>query len=115
MIKSQVQGGEFSGDGAPGTFVTVELTGPLRRAAGTERVAVPCSIRITLSDLVEQLRELYPGTAGHLAMSRDETGRCSGLPAGLLVLREHQLLPTDPEFVVDAGNHIVLMPMISGG
>jgi molybdopterin converting factor small subunit len=115
MKTSQLQGSEQPPDGRTVGVVQVELTGPLRRSAGADHVAVPSGASLTLAELIEQLRQLYPATAPHLTVAVDGSGLCSGLPAGLLVLRNHQLLPSDPGFVVEAGDHLTLMPMISGG
>lgn len=96
-------------------LVRLELTGPLRRAAGTQHVTVPCEAQITLGELLDRLRSLCPPIAAHLNPGTTTAGRHSALPPGLLVLRDQQLLPSDPEFAVAAGDQITLMPMISGG
>lgn len=93
----------------------LELTGPLRRAAGTQHVTVPCSTQITLAELLDHLRVLCPPTAAHLNPGATAAEGHSALPPGLLVLRDQQLLQADPALVLSAGDQITLMPMISGG
>lgn len=108
-------GSDCPADGVAEGFVRLELTGPLRRAAGTQQVTVPCNSQITLGELLDRLRALCPPTVAHLNPGATTAGRHSALPPGLLVLRDQQLLPSDPEFAVAAGDQITLMPMISGG
>lgn len=99
---------------APG-MIRIELTGPLRRAAGTDSVVVLTDSPITLEELLNRLRNLYPATLPHLPPGTDASGRCRALPPGLLVLRNQQLLPAQTASLVSAGEQITLMPMISGG
>lgn len=108
-------GGGCSANVAAERFIRLELTGPLRRAAGTQHVIVPCETQITLGELLDRLRVLCPQTAAHLTPCATTAARHSALPPGLLVLRDQQLLPADPEFAVSSGDQITLMPMISGG
>jgi len=115
MGEGSFPGGDCSANVAAEAFVRLELTGPLRRAAGTQHVTVPCSTQISLAELIDHLRVLFPPTAAHLNPGATTADGHSALPPGLLVLRDQQLLPADPKFTVAAGDQIILMPMISGG
>ena len=108
-------GSDCPADGVAEGFVRLELTGPLRRSAGTQHVIVPCETQITLGELLDRLRVLCPQTAAHLPPCATTTAGHSALPPGLLVLRDQQLLPADSAFAVSSGDQITLMPMISGG
>jgi molybdopterin converting factor small subunit len=101
--------------GAQSSGIRVELTGPLRRSAGVTHTDVPLENQITLGDLLNRLQELHPATSAQLSPGTAAAGQSPAWPAGLLALRNQQLLPADPKYVLMAGESITLMPMISGG
>jgi len=101
--------------GSQESELRVELTGPLRRAAGVTHTDVSIENQITLGDLFHRLQELHPATTPQLSPGAAAAGQTGIWPPGLLVLRNQQLLPADLEYVLTAGESITLMPMISGG
>lgn len=97
------------------SYLHVELTGPLRRAAGTDRLTFPANDVTTLLQLILQIRQSLPQTQSFLPLEIDESGNCRTVPPGLLVARGSQMLPQDPLFPLTPGDHLTLIPMISGG
>lgn len=97
------------------TVVHVELTGPLRRAAGTDRLTITIETAPTLAQLLTQLRQILPQTQAFLPLQFNEAGECCALPPGLLIARGSQMLPSAPLFPLTSGDQLTLVPMISGG
>jgi hypothetical protein len=93
----------------------IELTGPLRRVVGMDRLLLPaCGIH-NLGQLLRTLCETYPSAGSWLPLQFDESGCCQSLPPGLLIIRGSELLPGDPSHPISPGEQLTLMPMISGG
>lgn len=93
----------------------VELTGPLRRAAGTDRLEIAADGVTNLAQLLIHIRQILPQTQPFLPLQPNDAGQSHTLPPGLLVARGNEILPPEPTFPLTPGDQLTLMPMISGG
>jgi sulfur carrier protein ThiS len=93
--------------------VHLEFSGPLQRAMQTSELTVQGSGTCTISTVLAALLHSQPAAAASLGIAPETVA--SALPPGLLVLQNRVLLPLRPETIVQPGERLTLMPMISGG
>lgn len=95
--------------------VTIELTGPLERAVGQERLQIDWPHAAPLGQLLLRISDDFPSAAdllGDRSRLEPADGDC---PPGVLVIRDGEAIPPRLETVIEPGQRLTLMPMISGG
>ncbi len=95
--------------------LTVELSGPLENLLGQDqvRLQVPSDCRIV--DVFAALLKEHPQVADYFGLAELSVGSQETLPAGVLVVQDDRSLPLKPDTMIDCGQPVALMALVSGG
>ncbi len=96
-------------------IITVELTGQLQHHLQHDQLTLDCSQAPTLAGALAALAVAAPTCVEILGKAITTPEQLTALPPGLLIMRQQTMLPRDPQTAVTDGDHLTLLPMISGG